>query len=199
MQAHDTTGPEVAQSLAAVLAAIRQAARGETLCVRDIFEEIGERSFATALLIPALLLVSPLSGIPGTPTIGGLVVILIVVQWIAGRDHLWLPDVLMRRRLKASRVLTALDWLDRPAGLFDRTAAARLSFLTRGPFALAALLTILLIAASWPFLELLPFVTSIGAFAVSLFAFGLMTRDGLWVGAGFLLVGGLATLVSGIV
>jgi hypothetical protein len=196
MHVHETAGHPAGLSLASVLAAIRQAARGETLCVRDIFEEIGERSFATALLIPALLLVSPLSGIPGTPTIGALVVMLIVVQWIAGRDHLWLPDVLMRRRLRSSRVLKALEWLDRPARVFDRNAAARLSFLTRGPFALAALLTILLIAASWPFLELLPFVTSIGAFAVSLFAFGLMTRDGAWVAVGFLLVGGLATLLA---
>jgi hypothetical protein len=42
-------------------------------------------------------------------------------------------------------------------------------------------------------------VTTIGAFAVSLFAFGLMTRDGAYVVMGYAFVGGLVALAAGIV
>lgn len=191
-------GSVEAQSMTGVLAALRRAARGEDLSVEDMLAEIGERSFATALLVPALILVSPISGIPGSPTIGAVVVVLIVAQWIARRDHLWLPGFVMRRRVSSARMQRALAWLDRPAALVDRHCAPRLVFLTTGPLAVLPLMTVFLIAATWPLLELLPFVTSIGAFAVSLFAFGLMTRDGVYIVVGYAVVGTLVGLAAGL-
>lgn len=185
--------------MSAVISAIRKAAAGETISVRDIMHEIGDRSFATALLVPALILVSPISGIPGTPTIGALIVILIVAQWIAGRDHLWLPEFLMGRKVNSARMRRAIAWFDRPAAFIDRHSYSRLTVLTSGPLSVLPLLTILAIAATWPLLELLPFVTTIGAFAVSLFAVGLMIRDGIYVLAGYGFVGALGLILAGVV
>ena len=62
--------------------------------------------------------------------------------------------------------------------------------------ALVTKLLILLIALTWPLLELLPMVTSVGAMAVSLLAFGLMVRDGLWLVAGYATLAAMALLVS---
>lgn len=192
----EEASPEV-QSLTDVLAALSNASdRHDVLSVRDILTEIGDRSFATVLLVPALLLVSPVSAIPGTPTIGAVLVILIVLQWIMGRDHLWFPDAIMRRSIKAQRVRTGVRWLERPASWVDRHARQRLVFLTRGPLGLLPLFVTLSIAATWPLLELLPMVTSIGAFTVSLFAFGLMTKDGLWIAIGYGFVGLLVTVAT---
>jgi len=185
-------------SLTSVLSAIRRAAREDSLSVGDVLSEIGDRSFATALLVPALILVSPVSGIPGTPTIGALIVILIVAQWIVGRDHLWLPGFIMRRRVGSDRMRRALAWFDRPAAFIDRNTYSRLTVLTSGPLSVVPLLTVLAIAATWPLLEFLPFVTTIGAFAVSLFAFGLMTKDGAYVLLGYAFVGGLAMIAAGV-
>jgi hypothetical protein len=186
-------------SLTSVLAALRRAAREDDLSVQDMLAEIGDRSFATALLVPALILVSPVSGIPGAPTLGAIVVILIVGQWIAGRDHLWLPGFVVRRRVSSVRFRAALAWFDGPAAFLDRHTVPRLTLLTTGPLALLPLLAVVVIAATWPLLELLPFVTTVGAFAVSLFAFGLMTRDGAYVVAGFAFLAGLGALAAGIV
>jgi len=190
--------PQDNTSLSGVLSAIRKAARNDSLSVEDVLVEIGDRSFATALLVPALILVSPISGIPGTPTIGALIVILIVSQWIIGRDHLWLPGFIMRRRVKSERMHRALAWFDGPAAFIDRNTYTRLTILTSGPLAVVPLLTVLAIAATWPLLELLPLVTTIGAFAVSLFAFGLMTKDGAYVVLGYVFVGGLAMIAAGV-
>jgi hypothetical protein len=186
-------------TLTGVLEALRRAAHGEELSVQDMLTGIGDRSFATALLVPALILVSPISGIPGTPTLGAVVVILIVAQWIAGRDHLWLPDFVVRRRVSSARFRSAVAWFDKPADFLDRHTAPRLTVLTCWPLVLLPLLTVIAIAATWPLLELLPFVTTVGAFAVSLFAFGLMTRDGVFVLAGYAFVGALGALAAGIV
>ena len=199
MHSDATMVPPDNTSLTGVLSAIRRAGRNESLSVEDVLAEIGDRSFATALLVPALVLVSPVSGIPGTPTIGAIIVILIVLQWIFGRSHLWLPRFIMQRRVRSDQMHRALAWFDRPAAFIDRHTYSRLSLLTSGPLTLLPLLTVLAIAATWPLLELLPFVTTIGAFAVSLFAFGLMTKDGAYVVLGYAFVGALAGILSGIV
>ena len=56
-----------ATSLADVIDAIRRAGHGDALSVEDILTEIGDRSFATALLVPALILISPSPAFRGCP------------------------------------------------------------------------------------------------------------------------------------
>lgn len=166
--------------------------------VRDVMHRIGDGSFAPALLVVALVLVSPVSAIPGMPTLGGLIILLIALQWVAGRHHLWLPDVFMRRGIAAARMDQAVGFLRGPAAWIDRHSRRRLRILTRQPFRLMALLVIIATAATWPFLELLPMFTSVSAFAVSLFAIGLMTRDGAFIVAGYAFVAASAAIVAAI-
>ncbi|SFB01950.1 Uncharacterized conserved protein [Poseidonocella pacifica] len=176
------------QSLSDIVGAIRQASCDKAVSVRDVMEEIGTRSFGPAILVPSLLLVSPISGIPGFPTIGAIFVVIIVAQALLGRDHLWLPDFLLRRCLPSDRMHQALDWLEKPAAFVDARSQSRLKFLTDGPARTLCLIVILLIALAWPPLELLPMVTSVGALAVALFALGLLARDGAFVLAGYCVV-----------
>ncbi|WP_238366009.1 exopolysaccharide biosynthesis protein [Mesobacterium pallidum] len=182
-------------SLKDLLERVRSASEGERTGLREIIQHVGERSFAPALLVPALLLVSPLSGIPGTPTIGAAIILMISLQWLAGRDHLWLPDVLMRREIASKHMQKALDWLDRPARFVDRHSGKRLRALVHGPSRYLSILVICLIVITWPFLELLPMVTSTGAFAVSLLTIGLMLRDGVYVVAGYAFIGVLGGVI----
>lgn len=163
--------------------------------VADVLHEIGERSFAPMVLVVSVLLVSPLSAIPGAPTTGGILITLIASQWLAGRRYLWLPGVILRRAVPARRLARAIGWLRPGAAWFDRNSKGRLKVLTLPPLPLLAKLLILAIALTWPLLEILPMVTSVGALAVSLLALGLMVRDGLWLAAGYATVGGSLALV----
>jgi len=183
------------ESLSDILAKLREASEGETVSVRDILEHIGTRSFAPLLLVPALILVSPISGIPGTPTIGSIVILLIAGQAVFGRRSLWLPGFVMRRRIKSSRFRKALAAMEKPIAFIDRHSHKRLTLLTMRPFSFVAIGVCLAIAAILPFLELLPMVTSIWAFAISLLALGLMVRDGVIVIAGYAVVAANAALI----
>ncbi|ETX27990.1 exopolysaccharide biosynthesis protein [Roseivivax isoporae] len=185
--------PEVTPvaSLTELLDRIRPEDGQDSVSVHEILERIGNRSFDAALLVPALILVSPISGIPGAPTIGGLVILLIAAQNLVGRRHLWLPGFLMRRRIGAERLENALGFLRKPAAWVDRHSRNRWRVLTRRPVSSLALLTIIATTITWPLLELVPFFTSAGAVAVSLFAIGLMIRDGLYMIAGYVCVSGV--------
>lgn len=167
--------------------------------VADVLQEIGERSFAALVLVVSVLLVSPISGIPGTPTIGAILIVLIAVQWLFGRRHLWLPGVILTRAVSARKMARAIDWLKPGAAWLDRNSHGRIKVLTAPPLTLIAKLLIVLVPLTWPLLELLPMVTSVGALAVSLLAFGLMVRDGVWLVAGYATVAAGVALVTWLV
>ncbi|MDA7427748.1 exopolysaccharide biosynthesis protein [Primorskyibacter aestuariivivens] len=183
------------RTLGELLDAIEPGDNTVDISLGEILDKIGGRSFAPVILVPALLMISPLSAIPGMPTLSGLLIILITLQWVFARNHMWLPGVLLRRRVAASKVSRAASWLRKPTGWVDRHSHRRLRVLTTPPLTLVPKLSILLIASSWPILELLPMVTSIGAFAVALLAFGMMTRDGAYLAAGYAAIGLVAGLI----
>ncbi|WGW03965.1 exopolysaccharide biosynthesis protein [Tropicibacter oceani] len=173
------------ESLTQLLDAVQPQGDEDHVSVGDMLERVGGRSFPAVIMVPAVLLVSPLSGIPGTPTLGALIVLICAFQGLLGRDHLWLPGLLTRRSVSSGKLQKAVNWLRRPAAFMDRHSKGRFHLLTAGPMRLLAFAISIVIALSWPVLELLPFFTSFSAGATAMIMFGLMTRDGAYLLAGY--------------
>lgn len=190
-------------SIGELLSAISPREGASQVSVGDILDRIGDQSFAPAILVPALILVSPISAIPTAPTIGALTIMLVALQAACGREHLWLPQFLQRRSISAEKLDRGLRFLAPLAGWIDRHSHDRLRPLTVKPLNRLAFIVICLSVITWPVLELLPMLTSIGAFGVALLSIGLMTRDGAYLVAGYAfvaLLGGLAlTLWRGLI
>ena len=169
------------EDLSDVLDQLEDAGDGETVSVGDIVKEIGGDAFGPLLLVPALFLVTPVSGVPGMPSVGSLLISLIAIQIILGRDTLWLPGFLRRREMKKQRLDNALSWLRQPAGWIDRISSERLTVLTQRPWIMlpASLCALMVLLA--PAFETVPFSVSIAAGAVALFALGMVARDGIMV------------------
>ncbi|MFN4271604.1 MAG: exopolysaccharide biosynthesis protein [Aliihoeflea sp.] len=169
------------EDLSDVLDQLEDAGDGETVSVGDIVKEIGGDAFGPLLLVPALFLVTPVSGVPGMPSIGSLLISLIAIQIVLGRDTLWLPGFLRRREMKKQRLDKALSWLRKPAGWIDRISSERLIVLTQRPWIMlpASLCALMVLLA--PAFETVPFSVSIAAGAVALFALGMVARDGIMV------------------
>lgn len=173
------------RSLNDILDALQDAERGDSVCVRDILNEVGIRSFAPMILVPALILVSPLSGIFGLPTIGAILIFLITAQKLAGRRQVWLPEVIKSRQVGADKLDRAIGWLRKPCQWIDARTHKRLTYFVSRPANIVTLVTIIGITLIIPFLEVLPMVTSVFATAISLFAIGLLARDGLFTVLGY--------------
>lgn len=107
--------------------------RHERTSIGDVMRVVGEGSFGPVLLLAGLVMVAPVIGdIPGVPVLMGLIVALAAAQFLAGRDHLWLPAWLLRRSASDTKILKGVGWL-RPVGrLLDRLSRRRLSALTHG-------------------------------------------------------------------
>ncbi len=177
------------RTLSDILDALEDAGQDGTVSLDNVLQKTGDQSFAPLILIPSLILVSPLSGILGLPTIGATIIFLITLQKLTGRPHVWIPAILKRRSIKSRRLQKAVSWLRPVASWGDRHTNRRLRLLTSRPLNILTLIVILGICLLIPFLEVLPMVTSIFAVAISLLAIGLLARDGLFTLLGYLQIG----------
>jgi hypothetical protein len=155
------------------------AERSERVAIGDVVEALGARSFAPFLVLVPLIDISPIGGIPGLPTAMAAVVILVALQLLFGRRHLWLPGFVERRSLSAPKLCKAADKLHAVAERLDRWFHGRLPRFTRGAWIKAAAGAVTLMACAVPPLELLPFATTAPMAAILLFGIALLVRDGL--------------------
>ena len=167
--------------VAAVIDEINDAVEEGETNVGDLLDAMGRTSFVPVLMVPALAVVSPLSGVPGFSSAAGIAIAVISAQLLLGRRRrIWLPDILRRRRVPSHWVERVTESLRNPARWFDRNTRPRLAFLAAAPFDRIIYAACIFCGLSMPFMELLPFTSSLMALAVVLMSLTLLVRDGLF-------------------
>ena len=162
-------------------------ADADHVTIGDLMDAFGGRTYGPFLLVPALIELSPLGGVPGVPSVLALVIALFAVQMLLGRDHFWLPDWLANRAVKIDRVDQADDKMRPVTERLDRWSSDRLSALTGGAAQRAAAALVLLLCLTVPPLEFLPFASAVPMAAIAAFGLGMIVRDGIVMLAGFAL------------
>lgn len=187
------------KSVGDILDRLEQIAREEDkVTLGKVIEALGSRSHGPFLLIPALIDISPVGGIPGLPTVLGAIIILVAAQMLLGRTHLWLPGFLERRSLSSEKTCKTTRKLRGVARFMDRWFHGRLPRLTQGPFIRVAAGLCILLALTVPPLELLPFATTAPMAAIAAFGLALLVRDGLLMVIATLLAGAAVALGVGL-
>jgi hypothetical protein len=165
-------------ALSDVLDRLEGSAQGESIAVQDVVEALGQKSFASLMLIFSLMSTSPASAIPGLTATVAAVTFILVVQMIVGRECLWLPGFITRRRLPTKTLCKGIGWLRRPVRFVERFLKPRLTFLLHRPWLFLPLVLILALTLVMPFMEVIPTSGSIASAVIAFFAAGLLTRDG---------------------
>ncbi len=147
--------------------------------VDDMVDAVGPRAFGPLLLIPSLIMVSPLSGIPGAPTLAALVIVLVGVQMLLGQERVWLPGFVRRRSLRGAWLRSAAKRLRPLARLVDRLVGPRMEFVVRRPFSLVIAAVCIVMAMAMPPLEFVPMSSTVLATGIALLALALTVRDGV--------------------
>lgn len=170
--------PENHDVLSAVLDQLDKAGESETVSIGSAVEATGARSFASLMLVFALIAVSPASIVPGVTSIVAVLEFLLVTQMIAGRGHVWLPDMVSDREIGGERLRSAVSWLRKPITVVDHVLRPRLSFLTEKPCLYVWLFLILALTLIMPFMELVPGSGTVASGFIALVAAAVLTRDG---------------------
>lgn len=156
---------------------------GETISIRDLSAQLGDRGFGLMLLVFSLPNTIPLP-IPGISTITGLPLIFFASQLCLGKTRIWVPDWLASRQIPMSSlrplIRKSLPWLIR----LEKVLKPRLDRITTRRFERLAgglmLLLALLIALPIP-LGNLPL-----GIAMAVLALAITERDGVMMITGWL-------------
>lgn len=175
-----------------ILNRIRGAITGPSVTIDTIVRAMDPALQPVLLLLPALILVTPLSGIPGLSSLGGLTIALVALQILLARPTIWLPAFVLRRQLSADRLGRALVGLDRAARFIDRRSVARVNWFFAFPGRQLALAVCVSCGLAMPFLELVPFSATTLALVVTVLSAALLVRDGLLAAFG---LGGFALAI----
>jgi len=166
------------QALSDVLDRLENAVEGDSIAVGDVVEKLGHRSFAALMLTFSLISTSPASGIPGITAVVAALVFLLVAQMIAGRDCVWLPEFVTKRRMSTTKLCTGIGWMRKPVGFVERFLKPRLGFIYHRPWIYLPLILILGLTLLMPVMEAVPTSGSIASAVIAIFAAGLLTKDG---------------------
>jgi hypothetical protein len=178
-----------------IVARLEELSDRDQVPLRDLIESCGTASFVPALMVPALLVVTPLSGIPLISSICGISIALISAQMLWKRDHLWLPDFVMTRQVPGEKLRGAFQRMQSIAGFLDRhTRDDRFHQLVgRGGRVVPQALCVIA-GGLMPVLEVVPFSSSILGAAVLCFSVAFLTRDGLFVVFGMAIMAVVAVI-----
>lgn len=181
-----TADPGTDRPLTAIVDRVENITKEGTVSLDRVVGAFEQTGFAAMLIVPAAAVVTPLSGIPLFSSLCGLTIFLIAAQWLMKRDRIWLPHWLGQQSLEGNKVRVALNKLRPAARWLDDHSRARARFLFRQPLRVLLPLACLLFGVLMPFLELVPFSSSLLGASVCLIAFSLLTRDGLFALAALL-------------
>jgi hypothetical protein len=166
----------------------KAAGEHERVSLDNLMDAIGRRSFGPLLMLAGLVLSVPgISDIPSVPTMAGLFILIISVQILFGRHHLWLPGWLLRRSISGKRMKKVANGkrTRRVAQWVDDFVVERLRMFA-GPRAnhlVALVCSVLALVA--PLTEFVP-LSGIGiGVAMLCFGISLIARDGLMALIGF--------------
>lgn len=170
----------------------RQDAGEGRVSVGTILDGVRHRSYGPFLLVPAILELTPIGGIPGVPTAIALFLFLTAAQLLAGREHIWVPQFLEKRTVNEKKFEAAEQKLRPLARWLDRHTRERFRPLVRKPARKAAAIIVMLLCLTVPPLELIPFASSIPMATIALFGLALLVRDGLVMLLAFIATGAAA-------
>lgn len=189
--------PNDAGPLARIVDDLEDSGSGDQVTVGDVLAAFQQRSLGMLLSLFALLALVPLIGsIPGASILTGSLIVLVVIQSMVGGGALWTPGFVRRRGLSRDRLRTGLErarpWADR----VDRLLCPCWTFLVDGLVnrVMIAVAVVLLAVTFYP-LAFVPWGVMAPASGVLAYGLGLTGRDGRFVLAGHVLVGGTVALM----
>lgn len=164
-----------------VLATLADRLPAPSFTINDLSEALSRRAYGMLLLVLALPNLIPIPA-PGLSAIVGAPLILVTLQMMLGLKSPWFPKFIARRKLKTEQLHRVCMRVVPVMKQIERVTSPRLKFLAKPPADrfVALICAVLSLMIMMP----IPFGNALPAFAICVFAIGILQRDGLFVLAG---------------
>ncbi|MCX7349440.1 MAG: exopolysaccharide biosynthesis protein [Alphaproteobacteria bacterium] len=163
---------------------VRSMDTSQDTTIGALADSLGERAFGALMFIFAVPNAIPMP--PGTSAILGLPLVILTWQVLAGRQSLWLPQVVRKRRISRDMLHTFVTKVTPIMARLERVLKPRLGFIVSSNIAERLIGLVAFPLALILFLPI-PFGNIPPAAAIACLALGLAERDGLAVIVGYAL------------
>lgn len=157
--------------------------------VGRILDVMGQRGFGPLLLLPSLLVISPVGELPGACAVLGAILFLISIQIVMGQDTPWFPRALRDITFSGKKFSERLKKMKPFTKSVDKYLENRLSSLASNEivirFTAFVCLLLSIAIAVLSIIPLAPLMLGLPSFAFSL---GMTARDGVILLLGYLLL-----------
>ena len=174
---------------------VRSMDSSQDTTIGDLANSRGERAFGALLFIFAVPNAIPMP--PGTSAILGLPLVILTWQVLMGRQVLWLPEVVRKRRISKEMLHSFVTKVTPIMARLERVLKPRLGFIVASDVAermigLVAFPLSLILFLPIPFGNIPP------AAAIACLALGLAERDGLAVIVGYVLAAASVAVLAAV-
>lgn len=178
---------EARMSISEVLDKLSETAdekNGDKTSVNDVMEAFGRRAYGPILFLVGVLSASPLGSIPGASILFASLVIIMMVQYVVRQGAPWVPAWIRNRSISSKKTREGAEAVKPHLERVERVVRARYDALTHPPWTyVSAALCILLALTMYP-LALVPWGVMPPSLALAIIGLGMMSSDGLLIGAG---------------
>ncbi len=168
------------------LEVIKDETSGKKISIGDIAEILEGKGFGALLIAPSLITILPTGAIPGVPAICGLFVLMIAVQMLLSRKHLWLPTKLKECAFSREKYNNILEKSKPYLKFIDKLFYPRLKFIMNNLVQRLAGICCIALSVMMGVFGFIPLIPIVFASAILWFGVGFSTRDGLLILIGFL-------------
>ncbi|MCA3574527.1 MAG: exopolysaccharide biosynthesis protein [Aestuariivirga sp.] len=156
----------------------------EDVTIGALVDSLGERAFGALMFIFAVPNIIPTP--PGTSAILGLPLIILTWQLMIGRQSLWLPEAIRKRRISREVLGSFVSKMTPIMSKIERVLKPRFGLVVSSDLA-ERMIGLVTFALSLVLFLPIPLNNMLPAAAISCIALGLAERDGVAVVVGYLL------------
>ncbi len=153
----------------------------EAVDLKTVVEAFGNRAFGPVMVLCGLCMMTPLGMLPGIPPAFGVIVMVFAGQLLFRRKTPWMPEVLRRVKIPASKLLSVQKKVRPFLAKIDSIIRPRILWATTGPAQVVVSLFAILLSLTFFLLGLVPFGVVPSAAIVLLLGLGITARDGLLI------------------
>ncbi len=154
--------------------------------MQDMFDAFGTRSYGSFLFILSLLVLSPISAIPGISIMAALIIMLVAGQFFFRDNQPWLPKPFLEKTMSADDAVQTLDKVRHYMGWLDKIVKPRFEWLVSTPMLYIAMVAVIGLAAMMFPLALVPWGVMAPGAACLLLSLAIIARDGVAMALGLI-------------
>ena len=178
-----------------ILGQLLDEGHGKSISLGDVIDRFGRRAYAPMIFVVAVILVSPIGGLPGATAVFGTLIILLGVQSFFSESP-WVPafirDRAAEREEARRRLKKVLPYMKKA----ERLTRARWTVLAAPPWDYLSMLLIILIAATTYPLGLIPGGLIAPGLTIALLSMAKFHHDGVILAIGTVLGCGIIGFVG---